>query len=156
MENATKALIIAAGVLIGMMIIALAVFLVDSLSVYIEDTQEQMKANALTQFNIQFTQYINYKTDGTKEFDLTIQDVVTAANIAYENNKAYELTEPGEATMYVEVKLNGTSIEKDINQNNRISPILGNNMDKKYKCTINDIIYSEATGRVCSINFKAE
>ena len=42
MENATKALMIASGVLIGVMIISLGISLYASLSGYVESSQEDM------------------------------------------------------------------------------------------------------------------
>ena len=63
MENATKALLIAAGVLIGMMILSLGVALFYALNGYIEDTQQTMEENALSRFNTQFLKYVNMQPD---------------------------------------------------------------------------------------------
>ena len=51
MENAVKALLIAAGVLIGVMVLSLGITLFDSLSEYSVDTQKQIDANARQKFN---------------------------------------------------------------------------------------------------------
>lgn len=172
MENASKALMIAAGVLVGMLILSLGVYLYYSLGTYITANQETMNANELSQFNTQFIKYINYQEqtgpiDRDKiEFELTIHDVVTAANLAYENNKQYNLTSDtenyDESTLYVTVnaeitKEDGTSqyrqhLEKNINAES--AEILKNNINQKYICRISDISYSSVTGRVCSITFK--
>lgn len=172
MENASKALMIAAGVLVGMLILSLGVYLYYSLGTYITANQETMNKNELSQFNTQFVKYINYKEangsiDKNKiEFELTIHDVVTAANIAYENNKKYNLisnTENyDESTLYVTVnaditKEDGTTqYKKNLEQiiNTESADILKNNINEKYVCRINDISYSSVTGRVCSITFK--
>ena len=45
MENATKALLIAAGVLIGIMVISLGVSLYVSLGSYVDSTKEQLELN---------------------------------------------------------------------------------------------------------------
>lgn len=166
MENATKALMIAAGVLMGMMILSLFVYLYYSLGTYITSNQEKMDSDELNKFNVQFINYINTDETGNIEFDLTIHDVVTAANIAYENNRKYNLTSAtetyDESTLYVEVKADikendGTektakSLEKDINITS--ADILKNNLDKKYKCTISDVVFSNVTSRVCKITFE--
>ena len=93
MENAVQALLIAAGVLIGIMVISLGVTLFGSLGDYIGNTQEQIDANAVQIFNEQFTRYI--------DVSLTIQDVVTAANTAFESNTNYGLTEPSDTNYYI-------------------------------------------------------
>lgn len=173
MENASKALMITAGVLVGMLILSLAVYLYYSLGTYITANQETMNMNELNQFNTQFIKYINYEEnagpiDATKiEFELTIHDVVTVANLAYENNKKYNMTSTSEnydeSTLYVTVNAEilkedrvtleyRNHLEKSINV--EASEILKNNVNEKYVCRISDISYSSVTGRVCSITFK--
>ena len=85
MENATKALLIAAGVLIGMLILSLGVYLYYSIGVYVERAQEQIAIQELDKFN---TQFYNYQAVENEIF--SFQDVITAANLAYENNKKYD------------------------------------------------------------------
>ena len=171
MEDASKALLISAGVLIGILILSLGVYLYYSLGTYITVNQETMNKNELNQFNTQFIKYINYEeSTGTIEvskieFDLTIHDVVTVANLAYENNRKYNMTSLtenyDESTLYVSVnadiaKEDGTieyrqHLEKQINVES--SDILKNNINQKYICRISDITYSSITGRICSISF---
>ena len=171
MEDASKALLISAGVLIGILILSLGVYLYYSLGTYITVNQETMNKNELNQFNTQFIKYINYEEQtGTIEvskieFELTIHDVVTAANLAYENNRKYNMTSLtenyDESTLYVTVnadiaKEDGTieyrqHLEKQINVES--SDILKNNINQKYICRISDITYSSITGRICSISF---
>ena len=87
MENAAKALYIASGVLIGALIIVLAVTLFSNLQVYVDESRDQIRFNDLNSFNTKYTNYINSMDEGrTVDFELKIQDVVTAANSAYENN----------------------------------------------------------------------
>ena len=174
MENATKALLIAAGVLIGIMIISLGVVLYYSLQGYVAETQQTMEENAISKFNTQFLKYINMTEDSSgaiilngkkynMDFRLRLQDVITAANIAYENNKQLGLEEgqtadANENNLYVRVnaKINGTtqvnSIEKDINE--KASEWLQQDNDYEYKCTDIDVKISEKTGRVYEITFK--
>ena len=55
MEDATKALLMAAGVLIGLMILSLGVSLFSSMNAYTDIKQQQIEENGLQQFNEQFT-----------------------------------------------------------------------------------------------------
>lgn len=144
MENAVKALLVAAGVLIGIMILTLGVSLYTSLSGYIESTQNEIIANETLKFNNQFTKFINYNEDADiVEFTLTIQDIVTVANTAYENNK--------QGNDYVAVKLDGVVLEKNITSNS--AEILSNALGQEYKCSSTDIKISQITGRVYEVNF---
>lgn len=151
MENATKALLMAAGVLIGVLIISLGVTLYVSLGTYVDKTQQDIDISALQKFNTQFTKYINTSSSGVIEFELTIQDVISAANTAYESNKYYEVTSPNDSNYYVTINLNGTSIESDINE--KSSDILSNNIGKQYKCTNSNVKTNSKTQRVYEVNF---
>lgn len=178
MENATKALLIAAGVMIGMMILSLGVYLYTNLSGYTKEIQKQMEINSNNKFNTQFLKYINmtedstgtYNIDGKKykmDFKVTIQDIITVANLAYENNKELGLqdgqtAEANENNLYVKVtapitKVDGTmevktSLEKDINI--KSSEWLSNDRGYVYQCRSIDVKISAKTGRVYEINFK--
>ena len=152
MENAVKALLMAAGVLIGMMILSLGVSLYTSLSGYVESTQNEIIANEIRQFNNQFTKFINYNEDtNAMEFTLTIHDIVTAANTAYENNKHYQISNHREENYYVTVKLDGVVLEKNITSNS--ANMLLNGLGQEYKCSSADIKISQITGRVYEVNF---
>ena len=86
MENASKALFIAAGVIIALMVISLGVYLFITFGQTAANTHEQVKEYQLNQFN---SQYISYRG----RTDLTIYDVITVANMATQNNINYELEE---------------------------------------------------------------
>lgn len=159
MENATKALLIASGVMIGLMILSLGISLYTSMSGYVESMQEEMINSKIQQFNMQFAKFINYnKTTGKTEFTLTIQDIVTAANIAYESNKAHGLTSFDNNNYYVEINMPGyTSIEKLMGlnspSNSKIAEILESGLGKKYKCSSDDVKINSNTGRIYEVNF---
>ena len=155
MENAVKALIISAGVLIGLMIVSLGIALFSSLSSYTENSQKIIEENALQRFNEQFTRFINCENETSiPEFTLTIQDIVTVANIAYENNKKYGLEEADDNNYYVEVNIVTVfeNLEKEIDVN--ASELLKNNLGINYKCTYENVEINPNTGRVCKVNFK--
>ena len=185
MENATKALFIAIGVLMGIMILSLGVALYYSLQGYISDTQDTMEQNANNQFNTQFIKYINMQLDSSgtfsyngqnyrSDFKLRIQDIITVANIAYQNNiehnpnivtmsdSDYEalLNENSlyitvNATLYDESGASTTKkhLEKNIDKeaSNLLSQYTSNYL---YKCYSEDVKFSKVTGRVYEITFR--
>lgn len=77
MGNASKALLMAGGVLIGILILALIVTLFISSSSMFTSYEETKKSEAIQQFNVNFTKYLGQ--------DLTIHQVVTICNFAKEN-----------------------------------------------------------------------
>lgn len=154
MENAVKALYIAAGVLIGVMILSLGVALFASLQNYVDSAQERVEFNELNSFNTQFTKYINYE-NGVRQYELTIQDIITAAGRAYENNSSYNLDttqwQESESSLYVSVYLKETRIDQNIKE--EMVDLLEENLGKKYKCEANNIEYSNETARVYRVEF---
>lgn len=83
MENASKALLMAGGVLIGILIMTLAVFLFADFGTTSAKINEQNAEKQLIQFNSKFTSY-------EAKNGLTIYDVITVAGYARENNLYYE------------------------------------------------------------------
>ena len=148
MENAVKALLIAAGVLIGVMTISLGVALYSSLGVYVESMHEDIRDKELQQFNNQYTKYI--------DIELTIHDVVTAANTAYESNNKYNLTESEDNNYYVTINLFPGNVNLEKNISSHSSEILENGLGKKYKCSYDDVKFNTETGRVYQVNFHVD
>ena len=113
MENASKALMMAAGVLIGILIISLAIYLITSFGSRSAELHKQVATEQLNQFNSQYTAY-----EGS---DATIYDVVTVANLATENNITYNLgnsERTNDGTYYISVVLNGHNIEGNVDDAN--------------------------------------
>lgn len=122
MENASKALIMAAGVLIGILILSLAVYLFLSFGSTSAELHKQKEEQQLNQFNAQFTSYVG------KE-GITIYDVVSVANLATESNIYYEFTKRTAMTdgkdNYISVQFKNSkiagyhekTIEKGFNEN---------------------------------------
>lgn len=149
MENATKALYIAAGVLMGIMILSLAVMLFSSLQSYVEEYKSQIEFNELNTFNNKYQKYV--ETGGK----LTIQDVVTVAGMAYEDNSSFnidpnEWKEISENSLYVGVYLNGKRIDQTIKI--EMQDLLAENTEKRYDCTTANIRYNKV-GRIYEIRF---
>lgn len=90
MENASKALIMAAGILIGVLILSLTVYLFVTFGETSKQIHTEIDINRLNEFNAQFTSY------ETKD-DNTIYDIISVANLARENNEYYDLKLEGQS-----------------------------------------------------------
>ena len=155
MENAVKALYIAAGVLIAVMVLSLAAVLYASLQSYVQDSNNRIKSNDVNSFNTQYLNCINVN-NGSNDFDITIQDVVTIASSAYESNKKHSYNvsdwEISENSLYVAVYLKGNRIDQTINK--EMVQILEDHKEDTFICSSDDVKISGATGQVYSINFR--
>ena len=141
MENASKALIMAGGVLIAMLIIALLVRGLGSVAVFqmAQLTEEEQKQ--LMEFNQKYTKYLNEYVYGN--------EVLTLIN-KYE----YESSDGSPVKEYaVKVEIDGETPTR--NENNYTYNAETNsygNETRYYKCT--KIEYNNSTGRVNKIYFK--
>ena len=154
MEIASKALLMAAGVLMGVVILSLAAYLFVTFSSSADDVKSEIANNQLNKFNSQFLAY-------EQREDLTVYDILTAVNLAENNNKYYQL-EPGD-TNYITVKVdnsvvNSTDIEKKIKpeslekEGEMKEDNLGGKSLKNYRC---NVLLSDITGRVNAVNFSS-
>lgn len=154
MENASKALIMAAGVLIGIMILSLVVYLFVSFGSSTAQIGEKIKQDQLNKFNSQFTSY-----EGKE--GLTIYDVITVANLATENNKYYNYSNRSDTSQndsYVSVILENKHIEgKEEADYNKliINDTINNESDSlaNYTCKV---YINEITSRVYKITFSVK
>lgn len=141
MENASKALLMAAGVLIGILVLTLALFLYSDFSSSISRVQSEREQAQDNQFNTQFTKYI-----GT---DVTIYDIISVINLAKSNNQNYGLTQADASDLdsyYITVNINGrrqeTKTQDELNQLlvndlNSISNSTEESLSlKKYDCEV--------------------
>ncbi len=102
MENASKALLMAGGVLIGVLVISLAVYLFADFGATSAEINAQNAQKQITAFNSKFTAYQGY-TD-----DITIYDIVSLATFAKENNTYYE----DSLEYYIIVQIGSTQIQR--------------------------------------------
>lgn len=100
MENASKALLIAGGMLIAMMILVLIVGLVTSISDVAESQDKKQLTEQLEQFNKQYEAY-----NKTKMFGI---DVITVVNKAIDHNKTIKATEADPYYINIKIKVNQT------------------------------------------------
>ena len=106
MENASKALIMAAEILIGVMIISIGVYLFYVMGNYSAETTAQIEETQLAQFNNQFLKF--YGTSGGKTITCTIHNIVDLANLAQKINAANGFTaiEPiSNGSYYIQIDL---------------------------------------------------
>ncbi len=146
MENASKALIIAGGVLIAMLIISIAVYLFTTYASLGETYDQKLSATEIQKFNANFTKF-----DGRE--NIIIQEIVSLVNFA----KNYS-EQTGEAT--VDVSLGRIHLADPAYSDKLIETIKENasaddgSGDVKYfKCKHEDIEYNDNTGLVKSIKF---
>lgn len=120
MENASKALIMAAEVLIGVMIISIGVYLFNEMGSYSAETADQIEEAQLAQYNNQFLKYYGTETDDDGNIvpiKCSIHDIVGLANLAQKLNLANGFEgeqEPSDSTDYIQIYLkpvNGSTVQ---------------------------------------------
>lgn len=162
MENASKALMMAAGVLIGLLILSLAVYLFANFGSASAEAHRRNAENQINQFNAQFTIY-----EGRT--DVTIHDIVTIANLAKSSNASYELTEQTDSNYYIVVNAKtatGTKSNIQNYNNSKLEELIKYDLDnlvttynednepypglRTYTCTVN---INPNTQRVSTVTF---
>lgn len=104
MENASRALMMAAGVLIGILILSLAVYLFANFGAASAEAHKRNAENQISQFNAQFTSY-----EGRT--DITVHDIVSVVNLARNNNESFGLTAQTDDNYYIIVKVGTKTVE---------------------------------------------
>lgn len=162
MENASRALLIAASVLLGVMILSVATALFSSFSSSGREIVEKMDERQLSEWNNNYLKYVNTN-------EITAHDIITVINHAQENNKKYfEGNMPNgydENTYYVQVDI-GTNKNVEKWNEQRKNNFLKNNLlvtdenseyynyTKYFSCEDTDYKISQVTKRVIYIKFK--
>lgn len=151
MENASKALIMAGGVLIGVLIISLAVYLFIDFGSTSAEINAQNARLQLSEFNSKFTTYENYKDDNGN-WKITIYDIITLAGYAKENNEYYEASDTTKEN-YIDVKVGNNSVLKET-ETSLINKYVNQNNGTLTKFSCSGIQYYDS-GRIKSISFIA-
>lgn len=132
MENASKALIMSAGLLIGVIVVSFFTYIIATFGSRTSEVYKEKERQQLSEINTQFTIY-------NKRNDLTIHDVITIANCARENNTKYDFgnlksdnLRNNSNYMYISVYLkpksaSGSYIEGNRDEAGKISDITNNN-----------------------------
>ena len=123
MENASKALLMSAEVLVGVLIIIVMVYLFVTMQGWAKEVQENIDVKSVYEFNSKFTVY-------EEREDLTAQDVVSIINLAKSNNQKYE----------------GTDFQMSVHRSGQFPDLtIGNNLlsidtdDFLNKCSLNTV-----------------
>lgn len=146
MENASKALLMAAGVLIGILILSLIVYLFANFGMASAEVHKQKDMNDINRFNTQFTSY-----EGK---ECKIQDVISAVNLAIDNNKNYSLNAAEGNNYYITVNITGNANGVNLQAKGRenLDTLLKDESGTSYNCTTK---INEKTQRVNVVNFTA-
>lgn len=105
MENATKALLIAAGVLLAMMVVTLLIFGWNTISDYFQNENEETKEMQLVEFNMQFENYANDDIRGSDLLSLM-------AKIEDYNNRKTAVNGYGYKKMEIKVSIAKNDLSK--------------------------------------------
>lgn len=142
MENASKALMIAGGILIGIVILTVFAYMFGSGINFAKNYEDNINVTITAQFNAQFEKYMVFEDYKLSEA-LTIYDIVTVINLAKEQNRIanYQVIK--------DVQVDNISFI-DKTEEELIQLIKTDK--KKYTCKA--IEYDEYTGKVNLIKFQ--
>jgi len=168
MENASKALIMAASILLGVMIISVGVALFNSFGGFSKDIMTGIEETQVAEFNTQFLKFYgaiyNEKTEQTETIKLTAHDVVTLANLAQKNNVEHDVQDQNGRSInsyYVQIKVNKESSFEKLTEDKLTDFIQENNKTYETKNSeniqyffIKSIEISDITGRVIYIEIQ--
>ena len=136
MENASKALIMAGSVLIGVIIISIGVLFINSTSMLSQSYDEKLEADSINGYNNKFLIYAKNNN---------AQDMVSLYNLIVENNIKYE----GTADRQVELIVDSTKWENKTPEN------LVDAMKSESNYLFETVDY-HSNGFVKSLNFKKQ
>lgn len=144
MENASKALIMAGGILIAVIIMTIGVYVFATFGGSSKDIQEQLNSRNLAEFNNNFTKF-----QGSKE--ITIHDIISLANFARQYNEDMGLNYMDKS--YINVCIGKTNLSNDTTQDIELLKSKSTNGEeiKYYKCQ--KIEYDDDAKRVNEILF---
>ena len=160
MENASKALIMSGGILIGVIILSIAVYLFTAFGGSSKQIQEQVDSRVIAEFNNNFLKY-----QGSEE--CTIHDIVNLAKFAKKANETLEVGYNSEFYIHVNLKGNNPQDLTTCNTENDWVKLLNEKsvnykVDKEgnptadlqyYKCEVH-FENKEMPNRVSGITFK--
>lgn len=133
MENASKALLIAGGILIALIVLTLFILMFNKMSSLQQEQEVQLKVEQLAAFNAEFEAFNKKVMYGT--------DVITLINKVVENNKKYS----GNTEYQIIVTLDGEVTTSSTH-------LIGTDAESTiYTCT--NLQYNDF-GRVCKIDIK--
>lgn len=138
MENASKALLIAGGVLLMIMVLSFATLIFSKMGSQTSEFYEEINETEIYQFNQQFFNY--------DKRNIKIHDVVSIINLAKDSN------ERGRVPVVIEVMFNGSNILDldNANLSNKLKEMLEDNLNNKseYFCNVEYASNSNYVGKI--------
>lgn len=142
MENASKALIIAGGILIAIAVVSIGLYLFENARNVGTTTDARLKKQETEMFNAQFTEFIAKNDSGE---NLTAQDVATIINLVRDSYNTVQVIE-------LDIKpISGVTI-KNVGQSDN-PKVIADILTKNAKYKINDMGY-DSLGKICKIIIK--
>ena len=139
MENSTKAILMAAGVLFALLTLSLVTVMIRNIQTISEAEDTKKQTETLQEWNAQWEAYNKQIMYGS--------DVLTVVNKAAQSNYDYAEYKGYEVTIKI-LRENGTAIT----DNKELSSYLQQNKLSIFKCT--EISYNDETGRVNKMTFQ--
>ena len=153
MENASKALIMAGGILVGVLVLSLMVYLFADFSRTAADINSQNEQQRIVEFNSKFTTYDTYK-DKDGNWQITIYDIISLAGYAKENNDYYSESPDEQISVNIQSSPKTNNVQEHLNEYTKIISnyaYTANGNLKKFSC---ESIEYNSNGKVKAINFK--
>lgn len=145
MENASKALIMVAEILIGVMILSIGVYLFNYFASYSTERYKEIEDVQIAEFNNRFLKFYGTRVNDSGKvipIECTIHDIASLANLAQKHNIDKELENSSgfaENTLYVQIDLGSKkNIEKYTNH--QLTQLMKENDIKK--------VVDETTGKM--------
>lgn len=168
MENASKALIMAAEVLLGVMLISVGVYIFELFGSYSKETSDKITDAQIAEFNNQFLKYygqiVNDETGKDEPIKCTIHEIASLANFAKKNNSLYEVENQSkfsDSSFYIQIDMKNLKNIEKYTESQLIQLIKNNDLvldedgkktkTKYFKCLNYNI--SEKTKRVNYVQF---
>lgn len=147
MENASKALIMAAGILVGLLILALAVYLTLQFGAFTSSHYEQVSENEINTFNSNFLKYVGRE-------DILIHDIVSLATFAKETNNKYDNEDMVQVCIVGNNRIDKNEVKdlKNLIEGNSTKTVNGEEKAQYYK--VESYTINEETKMVNRITFK--
>lgn len=147
MENASKALIIVAEILIGVLILTLMVLMFNMAGDFSKTVNDNIETKNISEFNAPFIIYQARK-------DLVAQDIITMGNLA----RNYNLTDEGQSQPIRVIILNGVDSKyrnaHTLNDNETYEFIQTYSVQNQRTFTCTNITFNPSNGKVNKIELK--
>lgn len=155
MENASKALLMAGGILITMIVVSLGLYIMQNMAESSAHFYERMEQDKIVEFNNKFERYGGQDLNNSGE-DLVLQDIITLVNLARDFNIKNELTEGDESFIKISSSVKplkpggptSTNFVSDLNDILKLD-IVHNNL---YEQRLKDKIKNYVSGNYMDLN----